>query len=80
MGAWAAHELWHSTVPGDLRLPHVDPRSYFTRSFLQRSSSYERFLDVDGLLGQLTLLAVLAVYARRGHRLMRESAAGHILF
>jgi STE24 endopeptidase len=76
--AWAAHALWHATVPDDLRLPHVDPRSYFTRSFLQRSSSYERFLSIDALLGQLTLLAVLAVYARHGHRLMRESAAGRI--
>jgi STE24 endopeptidase len=76
--AWAAHELWRSTVPGALRLPHVDPRSYFTRSFLERSSSYQRFLEIDALLGQLTLLAVLAAYARHGHRLMRESAAGRI--
>lgn len=76
--AWAAHELWRSTVPGALQLPHVDPRSYFTRSFLERSSSYDRFLYIDALLGQLTLLAVLAAYARHGHRLMRESAAGRI--
>jgi STE24 endopeptidase len=78
--AWAlaAHALWRSTVPSQLRLAHVDPRGLFSRSFLQRSASYERFLEIDALLGQLTLLVVLALYARRGHRLMRESAAGPI--
>jgi STE24 endopeptidase len=76
--ALAAHALWHSTVPGGLRLAHVDPRDVFSSSFLRRSSSYERFLDIDALLGELTLVVVLALYARRGHRLMRESAAGRI--
>ncbi len=78
--AWAlaAHALWHSSVPGGLRLAHVDPRSEFSAAFLARSSSYERFLVVDSLLGTVTLLVVLALYARRGHRLMRESAAGRI--
>jgi len=74
----AAHALWHSTVPGNLRLPHVDARELFSSKFLARSSSYERFLDVDALLSELTLVVVLALYARRGHRLMRESAAGRI--
>ena len=78
--AWvlAAHELWHSTVPSGLQLPHVAARDLFSASYLKRSASFERFLDVDGLLGELTLLVVLALYARRGHRLMRESAAGRI--
>ncbi len=76
--AWAAHALWSSTVPGSLRLPHLDPHRFFSDSFLQRSSSYQRFLSVEALLADLTLLVVLAVYAWRGHRLMRESAAGRI--
>ncbi|HWF31146.1 MAG TPA: M48 family metalloprotease [Solirubrobacteraceae bacterium] len=78
--AWAlaAHDLWRSTVPSDLQLPHVAARNLFSASFLQRSASFERFLDIDGLLGQLALLVVLALYARRGQRLMRESAAGRI--
>jgi STE24 endopeptidase len=79
-GLWAlaAHELWRSTVPAGLPLPHVDEHRFFSASFLRRSSSFDRFLDVDSLLASLTLLAVLAQYARRGHRLMRESAAGRI--
>jgi STE24 endopeptidase len=78
--AWvlAAHALWHSTVPSGLSLPHVDPHRLFSASFLSRSASYERFLEIDALLAELTLLVVLALYARRGQRLMRESAAGRI--
>ena len=76
--AWAAHALWSTAVPGSLHLPHLDPHRFFSDSFLQRSSSYERFLSVEALLADLALLAVLAVYAWRGHRLMRESAAGRI--
>ncbi|HEY3758724.1 MAG TPA: M48 family metalloprotease [Solirubrobacteraceae bacterium] len=75
---WAARALWHSSVPADLHLPAVAPRAIFSASFLRRSASYERLLDIDALLEQLTLLGVLIVYARRGHRLMRESAAGRI--
>ncbi len=76
--ALAAHALWRSSVPSGLKLPHVDPRALFSRAFLRRSSSYESFLAIDTLLGELTLVLVLAVYARRGQRLMRESAAGRI--
>jgi hypothetical protein len=75
---WAAHTLWHSTVPSNLHEPHLDPRRYFGQAFLSSSSSYERFLYLDWLLGTVVLLAVLVVYARHGQRLMRESAAGPI--
>jgi STE24 endopeptidase len=74
---WAAYALWHTTasVPQG---PSLSAHRFFSDSFLERSSSYERFLVIDGLLAAVTLLAVLAVYARRGHRLMRESAAGRV--
>jgi Zn-dependent protease with chaperone function len=76
--ALAAHELWRSTVPAGLALPHVDAHRFFSASFLRRSSSFALFLDIDRLLASLTLIVVLAVYARRGHALMRESSAGRI--
>jgi STE24 endopeptidase len=76
--AWCAHELWGTIVPAGLHLPHVDVDRFFSASLLHRSSSFERFLDVDGLLQMLAPVAVLAVYARRGQSLMRESAAGRI--
>jgi STE24 endopeptidase len=75
--ALAAHALWHSTVPS-VRSPHVDPRQLFSRSYLARSSSYERFLVIDAVLGYAALIVALVLYARWGDRLMRESAAGRI--
>jgi STE24 endopeptidase len=76
--AWCAHEQWSTIVPAGLQIPHVDVHRFFSASLLRRSTSYERFLDVDGLLEMLAPVAVLAVYACRGQRLMRESAAGRI--
>lgn len=76
--ALAAHRLWHTTVPGDLHLPKLDPREFFSQAQIDRASSYHTFLDVDALLADVALVAVFVVYARRGHTLMRESAAGPI--
>jgi STE24 endopeptidase len=76
--AWAAHALWHSTVPANLPVEHVQASRLFSTSFLRRSASYGQFLNVESALASVTLLVVLAVYARYGHRLMRESAAGRI--
>jgi STE24 endopeptidase len=77
--ALAAYALWGSTdLPASPQPPHVEASRFFSDSFLARSASYERFLYVDGLLAIAALLAVLVLYARRGHRLMRESAAGRI--
>lgn len=75
---WAAHALWQATALPSLDLPHLDPHNYFSDSFLHRSSTYERFLAIEGLLGSVVVVAVLAVYARRGARLVRESAAGRV--
>jgi STE24 endopeptidase len=75
---WAAHALWDSTTLPALHLPHLKASHYFSASFLQRSATYERFLTIDGLLAEATLVVVLVLYARRGDRLIRESAAGRI--
>lgn len=74
---WAAYALWHATasVPQG---PSLSPHRFFSDSFLASSASYERFLAIDGLLASAVLLVVLAIYARRGHRLMHESAAGRV--
>jgi STE24 endopeptidase len=77
---WAAHALWvsGSPVPSSVHPPHLDASRFFSASFLARSASFERFLSVVGLLSTATLLVVLAIFARRGHTLMRESAAGRV--
>lgn len=77
---WLAADrwLWPTVVPAGLRLPRLDPAHFFSGSYLRRSASYERFLDVDALLADVALVLVLCVYAVRGPRLTRESAAGPI--
>lgn len=75
---WAAHTLWASTDLPALHPPHLDPSHFFSSSFLSSSASYERFLAIDAVLGALALVLVLAIYARRGQRLVRESAAGRV--
>lgn len=75
---WAAHALWDSTALPSLHTPHLDPHRFFSEAFLHRSATFERFLAIENLLASLTLVAVLVVYARRGQRLVRESAAGRV--
>ncbi|HVN61533.1 MAG TPA: M48 family metalloprotease [Gaiellaceae bacterium] len=77
--AWVVFALllWRSSrVPASLRLPKVDLGALFTAHQLARARSFERFIRIDWLLSELALLGVLAVYARRGARFARESAAG----
>ena len=75
---WGVHALWSSVELPSLDLPQLDPHTYFSDSFLDRSATYGRFLAVLWLLGTATLIAVLVVYARNGERLARESAAGRV--
>jgi STE24 endopeptidase len=79
--AWvfAASRLWtSSTVPDDLHLPQLNPRDYFSSTFLQRAGDYERFLRIDFVLSAVVVLVVLGLYARYGERFTRESAAGRV--
>src|SRR5438128_1264423 len=72
-GAWAvfAWLLWRSRVPGDLHLPRIDPRSYFSSRELARTAHYERFLRIDHVLSLVALLGALAVFARKGTAFMQ---------
>ena len=80
VAAWlvAAYLLWPTAVPDDLKLPSVDESRIFNVGLLDRTDTYERFLRWNGIAAQLVLLAVLALYAWRGWRFTRESAAGRI--
>jgi STE24 endopeptidase len=75
--ALAAAALWRSSVP-ELDPPALDEHASFTEAQLDRADRFEGFLRVDFLASQLALLVALGLYAVRGHRLMRESAAGPI--
>jgi Zn-dependent protease with chaperone function len=74
-GAWA---LWPSKLPDDLRGPELDPESLFTSAQLHDAERFELFLRWSSILSEVVVLVVLALYAWRGARLARESAAGRI--
>jgi STE24 endopeptidase len=72
------HFLWPTKVPDDLHLVEPDPSRYFSSAKLDEARSYARFLRINGLLSLAVLVAVLVVYAARGARFTRESAAGRV--
>ena len=76
--AIAAWSLWQTRVPDGLDLPALETQRLFSPAALDRAEDYERFLRLDFAASQLVLLAVLALYAWRGARFARESAAGRI--
>jgi STE24 endopeptidase len=65
-------------VPDDLVLPNVHAESVVGPRALDEAEDFERFLRWMFVASQLAALAVLALYASRGARFMRESAAGRI--
>jgi STE24 endopeptidase len=80
-GVWAAasYLLWSRTnLPSGLRLPRVAPASAFPSRLLERTADYSRFERWEWVLLQVATLCTFAVYAVRGPRFMRESAAGRV--
>jgi STE24 endopeptidase len=74
----AAYLLWPTDVPDDLRLPSVDENQIFDAALLDETEDFERFLRWNDIASNIVLLAVLALFAWRGWRFARESAAGRI--
>jgi STE24 endopeptidase len=79
-GVWAiaAWLLWQSRVPDSLHLPHLREREYFSPAQLHRSASFSRLELALWVATTLVQLAVLVLYASKGARFVRESAAGPI--
>jgi STE24 endopeptidase len=78
--AWgvAAWLLWSSSVVPSLRLPHLDEHRYFSSAQLRQTASFGRVSLALWVLATITKLVALAVYARKGGRFARESAAGRL--
>jgi STE24 endopeptidase len=79
--AWAlaAWLLWRSSVvPSSLQLPHLDEHRYFSAAQLHKTATFGRFSFIDWVLTTVAELVALAVYARKGGRFARESAAGRL--
>lgn len=78
VGAWAATRLWRTSVPADLPAPPVDLERTFGAQALREAEHFAAFPRVTALLSQVVVLVTLALYAFRGARFARESAAGPI--
>jgi STE24 endopeptidase len=70
--------LLRTAVPTGLRLPRVDVDAVFGKGLVRKAVHVERFFLFTWVLGQVALFATLWIYARRGPRFARESAAGPI--
>ena len=79
-GAWvfAAIRLWRTSVPGDLTPPGLDPHRYFSDAQLDRVASYRGVPARRPAAGLDGALVALGLFAVRGARFVRESAAGRI--
>jgi STE24 endopeptidase len=73
-----ATRLWHTTVPSNLQLPHVNVHEYFSAKQLADATSFERFLAITALLGQIAVVVALWIYSRNWQRFTKQSAAGRI--
>ena len=79
-GVWivAAWLLWKTSVPSNLSIPDLSEDAFFTQSELEKANDYELFHRINWLLSTVVLFVVLGIYAVKGVRFMRESAAGRI--
>ena len=75
----AAWLLWSSsTVPGNLSLPDLDPRRYFSADELARTGRYERFVRLDLVFSLLAPIVALAIFSREAPRFARNTGLGPI--
>jgi STE24 endopeptidase len=70
--------LWRTTVPGNLRLPHVDPHRYWSDRALHRAAHFDGFLRWDWVAATLVGLVVLLVLVRLGPRIAAAWELGRV--
>ncbi len=70
--------LWQTIVPGGLPSPPVDVDATFGAQAVDKAESFEAFIRIVTILSIVVELVTLGLYAWRGARFARESAAGPI--
>jgi STE24 endopeptidase len=70
--------LWATIVPGDLPSPHVDVDATFGTYEVDRAQEFETFIRVLTIWSLIVEVVTLGLYAWKGARFARESAAGPI--
>lgn len=74
----AAWFLWQTSVPGSLRLPHVDVHDEFSASILRRSARYDGFLRWEWVVATIVELGVLVGLTLLGPRIARAFELGRV--
>jgi STE24 endopeptidase len=74
----AALFLWRTKVPADLPLPSLDVRQVFGARAVGDGVRFDRFLEIEWVLGTLAALLALVVFARRGPRFVRSLGLGPV--
>jgi STE24 endopeptidase len=74
----AAWLLWRTTVPGNLRLPHVDAAQEFSAEILRRTARYDGFLRWVWIAATVASLVVLGVFVWLGPRIARAFDVGRV--
>ena len=74
----AAWLLWQTSIPDDLRVPHVSAREEFGPFVLHRTAHFETFLRWEWVAATLVQLATLVVLALLGPRIARAFELGRV--
>lgn len=74
----AGRALWSTIVPAGLPRPAVDVDATFGAAAVAEAESFEAFLRVLSIAGIVATVVTLGLYAWRGARFARESAAGPV--
>src|SRR3954466_11265949 len=74
----AAWLLWQTSVPGSLRLPHVELHGVFSASILRRSARYDGLLRWLWVVATLVQLAALGGLTLVGPRVARAFELGGV--
>jgi STE24 endopeptidase len=79
-GVWVvlAALLWRTTVPSNLRLPHLDETAIFVPSLVRRAEHFERFLDWDWVVSTVVALGAYAAMVPRGRVLAPRLGLGSV--
>jgi STE24 endopeptidase len=76
--ALAAVLLWRTKVPGNLPAPSLEPRSVFGAGVVRDGERFDRFFEIEWLLGTLVGVVALVLMARRGPRFVRSLGLGPV--
>ena len=76
--AAAAWFLSRTTIPSDLKLPHVDVHAEFSASILHRTATYDSFLRWLWVAATLVTLAALVLFTWLGPRMASAWELGRV--